>query len=51
MICLYLFQNEDNSVAKIWPISAITDSVNGIPTIAKRIQKNRPAGVTGAILP
>ena len=33
------------------PTSAITESVNGIPTMANKIQKTRPAVVTGAMLP
>ena len=49
--CLYRFQTVDNKVAKIWDTSAMTESVKGIPTIANRIQKTRPAVVTGAILP
>ena len=32
-------------------MSAITDSVNGIPTIANKMQTTRPVVVTGAMLP
>ena len=38
-------------VANIWPTSAITERVNGIPTMAKSMQKARPDTVTGAIFP
>ena len=38
-------------VAMIWPISAITESVNGIPTMAKKMQNSRPGVVTGAKWP
>ena len=41
----------DTMVANIWPTSAITERVNGIPTIANRMQKARPDTVTGAIFP
>ena len=44
-------QTNETSVAKICPTSAITDRVNGIPIIAKRMLKARPATVTGAIFP
>ena len=46
--CLYLSQIVVMSVAMIWPMSAITDSVNGIPTMAKKIQNSLPRVVTGA---
>jgi len=39
----------DTSVAKICPTSAMTDRVNGIPTMAKTMQKARPFVVTGAM--
>ena len=41
----------DTMVANIWPTSAITERVNGIPTIENRTQKARPDTVTGAIFP
>ena len=50
-IGLILPQTNETSVAKICPTSAITDRVNGIPIIAKRMLKARPATVTGAIFP
>ena len=50
-IGLILPQTKETSVAKICPTSAITDRVNGIPIIAKRMLKARPATVTGAIFP
>ena len=48
---LYLFHRVDSKVAKIWPTSAMTERVKGMPTIAKRMQNTRPAVVTGAMLP
>ncbi len=39
----------ETSVAKICPTSAITDRVNGIPTMANRMQNARPRVVTGAM--
>jgi hypothetical protein len=33
------------------PTSAMTESVNGMPMMAKRMQKARPGVVTGAMLP
>ena len=49
--CLYLPHTVESKVANIWPTSAITDRVNGMPTMANRRQKTRPAVVTGAMLP
>lgn len=42
---------DDTAVAKIWPIDAMTLTVRGIPTIAKRMQKARPQKVAGTMLP
>ena len=38
-------------VANNCPTSAITERVNGMPTIAKRMQKRRPPNVFGAMFP
>ena len=38
-------------VAMIWPMSAITERVKGIPTMAKKMQNRRPGVVTGAKWP
>ena len=38
-------------VANNCPTSAITERVNGMPTIAKRMQNRRPANVFGAMFP
>ena len=46
---LALAQKTDMSVAVIWPTSAITDTVKGIPMIAKKMQNTLPAVVEGAI--
>ena len=48
---LYFVHKVEINVAKICPTSAITESVNGIPTMAYKIQKTLPAVVTGAMLP
>ena len=50
-IGLILLHTVETSVAKIWPTSAITERVKGIPMMAKRMQNARPEVVTGAILP
>lgn len=47
-ICL---NNVDTELAKSRPQSAITVSVNGIPTRAKTIQKALPSVVIGTIFP
>ena len=44
-------QTVETSVAKMAPTSAITERVNGIPIMAKRMLKARPAIVTGAMFP
>ena len=49
--CLYLSQMVVMSVAMIWPMSAITDKVKGIPTMANKIQNSLPGVVTGAKWP
>ena len=42
---------DDTAVAKIWPIDAMTLTVRGIPTSAKRMQNARPQKVAGTMLP
>ncbi len=39
------------SLVPTCPTSAMTERVKGMPTMAKRMQKTRPAVVTGAMLP
>ena len=48
---MYLSQMVVINVAIIWPMSAITESVRGIPMMAKKIQNNLPKVVTGAKWP
>ena len=38
-------------VAEIWPTSAITERVKGMPMMANKMQNTRPPVVTGAMLP
>ena len=38
-------------VAEIWPTSAMTERVKGMPMMANKMQNTRPPVVTGAMLP